>query len=190
MIVLAVASYIVYQFKPVSFRRLTASKPKQANYILIKVYIRKSVGFIQLTRSRLSGCSQLPSPDERAIARPTLDMIRRATPKYMYDEATLLRHIQSGVTRCLFITGAYLLLVASLRKTYKNKRVNAISIYMLSAYPYNGSAVCATKVRISFHITAIYAYLKVHLYEKLTPHALKQHIFEHLSKEKRKAYRH
>ena len=50
----------------------------------------------------------------------------------------------------------------------------------------NGSAVCATKVRISFHITAIYAYLKVHLYEKLTPNALKQHIFEHLSKEKRK----
>ena len=156
MIVLAVASYIVYQFKPVLLRRFTASKPKQANYILIKVYIRKSVGFIQLTRSRLSGCSQLPSPDERAIARPTLDMIRRATPKYRYNEATLLRHIQSGVTRCLFITGVYLLLVASLRKTYKNKRyVNAISnIYAfclsIQTVVQSATAKVSKKSQISF----------------------------------------
>ena len=68
--------------------------------------------------------------------------------------------------------------------------VTPISIYAFCLSIQTVVQFAGTKVRNSFHITAIYDGLKVHLYEKLTPNALKQHIFEHLSKEKRKAYRH
>ena len=45
--------------------------------------------------------SAITSPDERAIADPTPDMIRRAAHVYIYDDAAPTRAYQGGATRCL-----------------------------------------------------------------------------------------
>ena len=79
MILLADASYIVYQFKPVSLRRFTASKPKQANYVT-KLYIYEKCG--PLTSLIPHPGLALPLSSGQAMRTPTPNMTISATPIY------------------------------------------------------------------------------------------------------------
>ena len=59
---------------------------------------------------------------------------------YRYNDASLSRYIQSGVTRCLSCRWISFQ-VASLKDLFEQASVNAISIYAIVC-PYNGSTKC------------------------------------------------
>ena len=183
MIVLAVASYIVYQFKPVSLRRFTASKPKQANYILIKVYIRKSVGFqtinsltsfwvLAITLSWWTSNRKTPTPDMIDERPQSIDTMKRP----YYSISRVASHDACFPQELIFFG------CEPSKDLFEQTLCYAFQYICLLPIHTTVVQFAGTKVRNSFHITAIYDGLKVHLYEKLTPNALKQHIFEHLSK--------
>ena len=105
------------------------------------------------------------------------------------NDATAQNLTQSGVTIAFLTRDSSVsgLILPSCEFGSQISVVTPISIYAFCLSIQTVVQFAGTKVRNSFHITAIYDGLKAFLYENLTPNAHKQHRSDLLSKEKKKS---
>jgi hypothetical protein len=80
--------------------------------------------------------------------------------------------------------------VASLKDLSEQASITPFQYICLLPIHTSGGAVCDCKGSEKKLNHLHFRYLRQIIYENLTPKSPKWHIFEHLSKEKRKAYRH